>query len=933
MTKQFNGTIALDIRDSVPDWEPYAEPKAPEGSPNILYIVIDDTGFGAWDMFGGKIKMPNFNEYVAKPGLIYTNFHTTALCSPTRSSLLNGRNANSNGMACIEEATSGFPGSNGRIPFENALLSEVLVERGYNTYAIGKWHLLPEEEANMAATKRHWPLGRGFERYYGFLGGETDQWYPDIIYDNHLIEPPYKPDMEDTEKGYHLSKDFVDKAIQFIKDAKVIAPDKPWMLYFSPGANHAPHQIWPQKIYDYGYNTGEMDADGKYPMETSVFKDGYEKYREDVFTKMKEMGIFLDDTELPPINPHGEHLHEEGKPDFVGPAGQPWPQTEYVRPWDTLTDQEKELFVRMAETYAAFSTYTDEQIGRLFKYLEDSGQLDNTIIIALADNGASAEGGPNGSVNENLFFNDIPDDPGYNYSKIGVLGTDQTYNHYPTGWACAFDTPFKYWKRWSGYEGGSAAPFMISWPQGIPKAKDLKPDFRKQYIHAVDLVPTLYECLGLEPPEVVKGYTQNPIEGISFKYTFAPGYADPNYVAPDDDPNKPKKVKQTQFYAMLGTRGIYHKGWHACTFHPPTPSDWSNFPLDKWELYFMAEDPNLTDREKEQLTQLKDQYPFVADPTQCKDLAEQFPEKLEEMKNIWFAQAGKYNGLPLDDRSTSEVLGEPRPQLSEPRNDYTYYPGCSEVPEAVAVNIRGRSYKITATVDFSNSEEISAVPAIQGMTLSVGGQLHQISGPMDLSQGATINIGGRSYNIKTVVEKVPTLPAKVLPELNQQVKGVLFAHGGRFGGHSLYIHENQLCYVYNWLGQYEQKVSCPLPENPSGCYTFSAQFDKTDTDDQNSTLGNVSLYINDEQQNLDISINGELLPSGQTAEFKTQPGKFSLSGEGLNVGRDGGQPVSRDYESPGEFEGATIQQVVVHVENDQEETNTEKEFAGMLWRD
>jgi arylsulfatase len=217
MAKQFNGTIALDIRDSVPDWEPYAEPKAPANSPNILYIVIDDTGFGAWEMFGGKIKMPNLAR-IAKKGLIYTNFHTTALCSPTRSSLLNGRNATSNGMSCIEEVTAGFPGNNGRIPFENAMIPAVLSERGWSTFALGKWHLVPEEEANMASTKRHWPLGRGFERYYGFLGGETDQWYPDLVYDNHLIEPPYGPNMADTENGYHLSKDLVDKAVAFIQD-------------------------------------------------------------------------------------------------------------------------------------------------------------------------------------------------------------------------------------------------------------------------------------------------------------------------------------------------------------------------------------------------------------------------------------------------------------------------------------------------------------------------------------------------------------------------------------------------------------------------------------------------------------------------------------------------------------------------------------------
>lgn len=870
-TPEFNGTINLDIRDSVPDWGPYAEPKAPAGSPNILYIVIDDTGFGAWDMYGGKIKMPYLKQYVADRGLVYTSFHTTALCSPTRSSLLNGRNANSNGMACIEEATSGFPGSNGRIPFENALLSEVLVEQGYNTYCLGKWHLLPEEEANMASRKVHWPLGRGFERYYGFLGGETDQWYPDIIYDNHLIEPPYKPSMEDTDNGYHLSKDLADKGIQFIKDAKVIAPDKPWMMYFCPGANHAPHQIWPQKIKEYGYNTGEMDAEGKYPMENSVFKDGYEVYRTEVFQKMKELGIFPDDTQLPPINPHGEPDDVQGIP-----AGKEWPQTDYVKPWDSLTDQEKELFVRMAETYAAFSTYTDEQIGRLCKYLEESGQLENTIIIALADNGASAEGGPNGSVNENLFFNDIPDNAEYNYSKIGVLGTDQTYNHYPTGWACAFDTPFKYWKRWSGYEGGAAAPFMISWPQGISGT-----GFRKQYIHAVDLVPTLYECLELQPPEVVKGYIQNPIEGISFKYTFDAAYDDPNYVAPDGDPNQPEQVKETQFYAMLGTRGIYHQGWHACTFHPPVPSDWSNFDNDQWELYNMT-----------------------TDPTQCNDLAATEPQKLQQMIDLWFAQAELYNGMPLDDRSTSEVLGEDRPQLSEPRDEYTYYPGCSEVPEAVAANIRGRSYKITATVDFSTSAATS-------------------TSSEDIST-----------SVKKVAKKVKNLAAKqrLNEEVQEGVQGVLFAHGGRFGGHSLYLHDNQLCYVYNWLGESEQKISCPLPPVMSGVHTFSAQFDKTGTDEQNSSLGNVTLSIDSVLvSDITQTLNGEPWPPG--TPFKTQPGKFALSGEGLNVGRDGGQPVSRDYTSPGEFEGATIQYVVVNLLGEPPAVNPEKEFAGMLLRE
>ncbi|MEL6305800.1 MAG: sulfatase-like hydrolase/transferase, partial [Bacteroidota bacterium] len=824
-----------------PDWGPYAETKAPKDSPNILYIVIDDTGFGAWDVFGGKIKMPNLQRIVDK-GLMYTNFHTTALCSPTRSSLLNGRNATSNGMSCIEEATTGFPGNNGRIPFENALIPAVLGEKGWSTFAVGKWHLAPEEEANMAANKRNWPVGRGFERYYGFLGGETDQWYPDIVYDNHFIEPPYVPDMDDPEKGYHLSKDLVDKAISFIQDTTAIAPDKPWLMYFSPGANHAPHQIWPQKIIDYGYNTtlsySENSKDTSFE-NTSVFKDGYEVYRKDVLDKMKELGIFSDkDLNPSEINPHNEgvlDVNYDGdltSDDIVGvPEGKNWPETDYVRPWDSLNGQEKALFIRMAEIYAAFSTYTDEQIGRLLDFLEKTGQMENTIIVAVADNGASAEGGPNGSVNENLFFNDIPDNFDNNFALLQDLGTLKTYNHYPTGWAWGFDTPFKYWKRWSGYEGGAATPLIMCGP-GIKDSDLRKAEFgiRKQYIHAVDIVPTLYDMIGIEPPDVVKGYTQNPIEGISFKYTFAEDFGKPEYqlayAIKDDNPLKPEKVRETQFYSMLGTRGIWYKGWHANTVHAPTPSDWSNFEKDIWELYCMDGDQELG---------------LPADPTQSRNLADKFPDKLELMKNIWFLQAGLYNGIPLDDRSTSEVLGEVRPQLSptpfenstDPNDkfSYTYYPGGSEIPEAVAPNIRTRSYEIEAIVNVGDSTEL---------------------------------------------------------------KGVLMAHGGRFGGHSFYIHDNQLCYVYNWLGQREQKVSTSLPNDLSGEIKLKVKFNKSSAqgEDANldtntyggSTLGTVQMYIDGKPQTETWELKDEGNWVDWSKEWKgrnqliTQPGKFALSG-------------------------------------------------------
>ena len=880
MAKQFNGTIALDIRDSVPDWEPYAEPKAPANSPNILYIVIDDTGFGAWEMFGGKIKMPNLAR-IAQKGLIYTNFHTTALCSPTRSSLLNGRNATSNGMSCIEEVTAGFPGNNGRIPFENAMIPAVLSERGWSTFALGKWHLVPEEEANMASTKRHWPLGRGFERYYGFLGGETDQWYPDLVYDNHLIEPPYGPNMGDTENGYHLSKDLVDKAVAFIQDQKAIAPDKPWLMYFCPGANHAPHQIWPQKILDYDYNTSLGDPDNPEDLsfvETSIFKDGYEVYRTEVLAKMKEFGIFGDEvTEPSVINPHGEGELAQHNPDHTKiqgvPDGKTWPQTDWVKPWEGLSPEEKALFIRMAEIYAAFSTYTDEQIGRLLDFLEETGQMDNTIIVAVADNGASAEGGPNGSVNENLFFNGIPDDFDKNFALLQDLGTLKTYNHYPTGWAWGFDTPFKYWKRWSGYEGGAATPFMMCGP-GIKKSRMADTGIRKQYIHAVDLVPTLYEMCGVEPPEVVKGYTQNPIEGISFAYTFAPEYAQPEYQfayrlsdeqKPKDANGKPKKVRETQFYSMLGTRGVWYKGWHVCTVHAPAPSNWGNFEKDIWELYCMDGDRELT-----------------PDPTQSRNLANdpKYADKLEQMKYMWFVQAGLYKGMPIDDRS---AMGGDRPQLRPPafaQDDpkdatfsYTYYPGGSEIPEAVAPNTRGRSYEIEAIVDFSTGET---------------------------------------------------------------PKGVMIAHGGSFGGYSFYIYEGKLCYVYNWLGQQQQKITCPLSDLADEEKTLKVVFNKKpnqqpDSKFGGSTIGEVQLYINGINQDATIE---EAFPE-YNDQFLTQPGKF---GVGFNIGRDPGQPVSSDYEHEFEFfefEGAKLKKVIVTIKNDAGAgaIAPETELIGMLWRD
>src|ERR1700760_3802481 len=485
MTKPFRGVINVDVTQSVPDWEPYTQPIAPEGTPSVLYIVLDDVGYSAMGPYGGLIETPNIDR-IAQRGLTYTNFHTTALCSPTRSCLMTGRNHTTNGMATITEAASGFPSSNGHIPFECATIAEVLGEHGWNTYMTGKWHLTAEDEMNMASRKSQWPVGRGFERWYGFLGAEANQWYPDLVYDNHPVDPPKSP-----EEGYHLTEDLTDKALEFIRDAKVLAPEKPFFLYYAPGACHAPHHVskeWADRFK------------GRFDM-------GYEALREETLERQKAMGIVPADTELPPLNPIGT-------PDSrTGPEGEPFPALDYTRPWDSLSADEQRLFSRMAEVYAGFLAHTDAQIGRLLDYLEETGQRENTIVILVSDNGASGEGGPNGSVNENKFANGIPGDVTENLAKIDDLGGPATYNHYPNGWAMAFNTPFKMWKRYE-FNGGTSDPCIISWPRGI----SARGEIREQYHHAIDLVPTVLDVLDVEPPASIGGYAQSHFDGVSMRY-------------------------------------------------------------------------------------------------------------------------------------------------------------------------------------------------------------------------------------------------------------------------------------------------------------------------------------------------------------------------------------------------------------------------------
>lgn len=691
MPVPFRGKVNVDIRDSDPDWTPFEPPKAPEGAPNVVYIVLDDVGFSAMSSYGGPIETPNIDA-IASRGVRFTQWHTTALCSPTRSCLLTGRNHTRNSMACITEAAIGFPNASGTIPPENGMLSEILGERGWNTYMVGKWHLCPTDEMNLAATRRNWPSGRGFERWYGFLGAETNQWYPDLVYDNHPVDQPRSP-----EEGYHLTDDLTDKSIEFIKDAKSIAPDKPFFLYYAPGACHAPHHApkeWIEKF-------------------AGRFDEGYEAMREQTLARQKELGLVPADTELPPVNPIGTPQTR------TGPDGQPFPELDYTRPWDTLNDDEKRLFARMAEVYAGFLGHVDHHIGRLLAYLEQTDQLENTMVIVVSDNGASGEGGPNGSVNEMKFANGIPDDLAENLAKLDELGGTRTYNHYPNGWAMAFNTPFKMWKRYE-FNGGTADPCIISWPMGAPARGEI----RHQYHHAIDIVPTILDVLGVEAPGTIKGHTQSAFDGISMRGSI--------------DDKTAESGRKTQFYSMLGSRSIWHEGWKAVTTHP-TVSGWANFNADEWELYHVD-----------------------VDRSEINNLAAEQPDKLRELVNIWFAEAGANNAFPLDDRSPLEILGTPRPQLSAPKDRYVYYPDTAPVSEWQAVNTRGRSFVIGALVD---------IPA----------------------PGA---------------------------------EGVLFAMGARFGGHALYVKDNRLHYVNSFVGALEQQVvgtkDIPTGEN----LILSASFEK-----------------------------------------------------------------------------------------------------------
>ncbi len=649
----FSGVIGRTFDVSSPAWpEPL---RAKPGAPNVLFIVQDDTGFGQMGCYGSPIDTPNIDS-LAKNGLLYNNMHTTALCSPTRSCVLTGRNHHSNAMSCITEGSTGYPGGNGNIPFENGMLSEILQRHGYNTYALGKWHLTPADQVSAAGPYDRWPLGRGFERYYGFLGGDTHQYYPELVYDNHGVEPEKTP-----AEGYHLTEDLTDRAISFIADAKQVAPDKPFFMYFCPGAAHAPHHV-PKEWAD------------KYK---GKFDGGWSAYRKQVFEKQKALGILPKDAELSRHDPD-------------------------VQEWDKLPADERKLYARMMEVFAGFLTHTDHHYGRLFEFLKSIGEFDNTLIMFISDNGASSEGGPTGSVNENKFFNNVPDSLEQNLAMIDELGGPTTFNHYAWGWTFAGNTPFRRWKR-ETYRGGVSDPFLVHWPKGI-RAKG---QVREQFAHAIDMVPTVLEALGLEAPTSVKGVTQSPIEGHSFAHTF-------------DDVKVPSK-HITQYFEMMGHRSIYHDGWRAVC-------PWPGTSFTEAGLFFGAP------IDKDKLTELDatgwELYHVAVDVAENHNVAAENKPKLIEMIATWYVEAGKYNVLPVDSRGTLR-LADPRPQIALERTSYTFYPGTQMVPVNAGPNLLNRAHSITADVEIpkggAEGALLSAGDVQGGFSFYVqGGKLHYV---------------------------------------------------------------------------------------------------------------------------------------------------------------------------------------------------------------
>ncbi|HKY24104.1 MAG TPA: arylsulfatase [Gaiella sp.] len=626
-----SGLTTYDAKDPATSFPPIEPLRPPEGAPNVLLVLIDDVGFAASSAFGGPCSTPTA-ERLAANGLKYNRFHTTALCSPTRQALLTGRNHHSVGMGGITEIATSAPGYNSIRPNTCAPLAETLKLNGYSTAQFGKCHEVPVWETSPMGPFHAWPTGSGFEHFYGFIGGETNQYAPAIYRDTVPIEQP-----KTVEEGYHFTEDMTDQAIDWVKQQKALMPDKPFFVYFAPGATHAPHHV-PTEWSD------------KYK---GAFDDGWDALRERSFAKQKELGVIPADAEL------------TERPDEI-PA------------WDDMSDDLKPVLARQMEVYAGFLEHTDHHLGRLIDALSELEILENTLVYyVIGDNGASAEGTPNGCFNELVILNGVAglETTEFMVSKIGDFGTPEAYNHYAVGWAHAMDTPYQWTKQVASHWGGTRNGTIVHWPAGI-KARG---EIRSQFHHVIDVSPTVLEAAGLPAPLSVNGVQQRPLEGVSMAYSFDAADADDRHT--------------TQYFEMFCNRGIYHDGWTAVTRHstPWTATEMPAFDDDVWELY--APD----------------------DWTQAHDLASEQPERLAELQRLFLIEAGKYNVLPLDDRRferfNPDLAG--RPQLVKGTSQLLFG-RMGRLSENSIVAMKNKSYAITAQIEVPDAKA-------NGVIISQGG--------------------------------------------------------------------------------------------------------------------------------------------------------------------------------------------------------------------
>ncbi len=610
--------LGRTMAESTAAYEPL--PRPPDGAPNVVLVLLDDLGFAQLGCFGSDVETPAIDG-AAAAGVRFNRFHVTALCSPTRACVLTGRNHHAVGMGFLTDIPIGLPGYNARIPASAGTLPRVLRDAGYSTFAVGKWHLAPRWEQSASGPFERWPLGLGFERYYGFLNGDTNQWTPELVRDNGFVDPPRTP-----EEGYHLTEDMADTAIRMIQDQQQATPRKPFFLYFAPGATHAPHQAPPAWIERY----------------RGRFADGWESCRERTFARQVETGIV----------PAGTMLTER-------PA--------WVPSWAELPAEQRRLFARGMEAFAGFLSHTDAQIGRVLDFLQTLGVLDDTLVLIASDNGASAEGGPIGSLNEHRFIHDRLDDIGDTLARIDDLGGFRAYNHYAWGWAWAGNTPLRLWKRYT-WLGGVRTPLVVRWPRRVAGAGAIRP----QFCHAVDLMPTILEAAGVEAPETIAGVNQQPLDGAS----LLPVLVDPAAPAP----------RRTQYFEMLGSRAIYHDGWKATTDHVG--------PQLTVELERVAGSHDL-DKDHWALFDLEKDF------AEAHDVGAQNPERLKALTELWWAEAGRNNVLPVTDSFLGRVTAlEPSPW--GPRWRAVLRPGGGPVSED-ALPPLGGGFRLLAEIEIGAS--------------------------------------------------------------------------------------------------------------------------------------------------------------------------------------------------------------------------------------